>query len=45
MTKKKIEKAARQILEYIGEDPNREGLVETPSRMRRAWEEITAGYK
>lgn len=45
MTKKKIEKAARQILEYIGEDPNREGLIETPSRMRRAWEEITAGYR
>jgi len=42
---KRIEKHAQKILEYIGEDPTREGLIETPSRMRRAWEEIFAGYK
>ncbi|HMB65391.1 MAG TPA: GTP cyclohydrolase I, partial [Patescibacteria group bacterium] len=31
-------------LEYIGEDPNREGLKETPNRIVRSWEEIFAGY-
>lgn len=36
---------AEGILRYIGEDVTREGLIETPRRMRRAWEEIFAGYK
>ena len=39
------EKHAKAILEYIGEDPKREGLLETPKRMRRAWDEVFAGYK
>lgn len=42
---KQIERHAKKILEYIGEDPTREGLLETPSRMRRAWDEIFSGYK
>ena len=29
----------------IGEDPNREGLVETPKRVERAYDELFAGYK
>lgn len=41
--KKKIEKAVRQILQAIGEDPDREGLVETPARVARAMEEVFAG--
>ena len=44
LDKKKIEKAVKMILEAIGEDPNREGLVETPQRVARMYEEITAGY-
>ena len=32
-------------LEYIGEDPNREGLIDTPNRIVKAWGEIFAGYK
>ena len=39
------EEHAKAILEYIGADTSREGLIETPKRMRRAWEEIMAGYK
>ena len=42
---KNIERNARRILEYIGEDPERVGLIETPKRMRKAWDEIFAGYK
>ena len=40
-----IEENAKRILQYIGEDVTREGLIETPKRMRRAWDEIFAGYK
>lgn len=33
-----------RLLQYIGEDPKREGLRETPARMARAWAEWTSGY-
>ena len=39
-----IECAVRDILEAIGEDPDREGLVRTPERVARMYEELTAGY-
>lgn len=39
----KIEKAVKMILEAIGEDPNREGLLETPQRVARMYEEIFQG--
>ncbi|GAA0100291.1 GTP cyclohydrolase I FolE [Paraclostridium bifermentans] len=41
--KKKIENAVRDILEAIGEDPNREGLIDTPSRVAKMYEEIFSG--
>lgn len=41
--KKKIEEAVKLLLEGIGEDVNREGLWETPSRIARMYEEIFAG--
>jgi len=34
----------RQILIQLGEDPDREGLLKTPERVARAYEEICAGY-
>ena len=37
--------AVRRLLAYIGEDPDREGLLETPARFLRAWEEYTRGYR
>lgn len=43
MDKERIEKAVREILYAIGEDPDREGLVDTPKRMARMYEEIFAG--
>lgn len=39
----KIEKAVRMILEAIGEDPDREGLQETPARVARMYKEIFCG--
>jgi GTP cyclohydrolase I len=43
MDKEKIEKAVSMIIEAIGEDPTREGLLETPQRVARMYEEIFAG--
>lgn len=43
--KEKIEEAVRMILEAIGEDPTREGLVETPARIARMYEEIFSGMQ
>ena len=39
----RIERAVRDILEAIGEDPTREGLVDTPGRVARMYGEIFAG--
>jgi GTP cyclohydrolase I len=41
---KHIEDAVVRILEYIGENPRREGLQETPERVVRSWKELYAGY-
>ena len=41
--KDKIKRAIRDILEAIGEDPDREGLIDTPDRVARMYEEIYAG--
>ncbi|MBE6802706.1 MAG: GTP cyclohydrolase I FolE [Ruminococcaceae bacterium] len=43
MDKAKIERAVRDILEAIGEDPDREGLVETPKRVAKMYEEVFSG--
>ena len=37
-------RAVRELLLYIGEDPTREGLLETPARVARAMREMTGGY-
>ena len=41
--KPKIEQAVRMIIEAIGEDPTREGLVDTPKRVANMYSEIFAG--
>jgi len=43
MNKKKIEKAIREILEAIGEDPRRKDLLDTPKRVAEMYEEIFSG--
>lgn len=45
MNKDKIKEGVRLILEGIGEDITREGLLETPDRIARMYEELAAGYE
>ncbi len=42
---KEAEEAFKTILTWLGEDPNREGLLETPKRVMKAYKEYFAGYK
>jgi GTP cyclohydrolase I len=35
----------RRLLAHLGEDPNRQGLVETPQRVEKAWQHWTVGYR
>ena len=41
----KVEQAVRLLLEGIGEDVNREGLIDTPDRIARMYEEIYGGME
>ena len=43
-TREEAEKAVRVLIRWAGEDPNREGLLDTPARVVRAYEEHFAGY-
>ena len=44
VSKDEAEKAIEVVLKYIGENPNREGLVETPIRVIKAFNEYFSGY-
>ena len=41
----RAERAIRELLIAIGEDPDRDGLVETPARVARSYTELLAGYR
>lgn len=43
-SRKEAEAAVRTILSYIGDDPQREGLLDTPARVVRAYDDFFAGY-
>lgn len=43
-TRAEAEAAVRTLLRWIGEDPSREGLLDTPKRVVRAYEELFSGY-
>ncbi len=45
MDKERIKKAVREILFAIGEDPDREGLIDTPKRIANMYEEIFVGLE
>ena len=44
ITDQQAEEAFKTILKWIGEDPNREGLLETPKRVTKAFKEYFKGY-
>jgi GTP cyclohydrolase IA len=44
ISKDEAEKAVKILIEYIGENPNREGLLETPKRVIKSFREFYAGY-
>ena len=44
-TREETENAVRTLLKWIGDDPDREGLTATPSRVAKAYEEWFVGYK
>src|ERR671922_2988528 len=43
--KRRIEKLLRRLLIEIGENPDREGLIETPTRIVEMYEELFSGYR
>ena len=45
VNEEKVREAVRMLLEGIGEDPERDGLVATPDRIARMYTEIMAGYE
>ena len=45
ITDQQAEEAFKTILKWIGEDPGREGLLETPKRVTKAFKEYFKGYK
>ena len=44
-TRGEAEQAVRTLIRWAGDDPNREGLEDTPGRVARAYEEWFAGYR
>ena len=39
-----VQEAVRTLIEWAGDDPTREGLLDTPKRVARAWKEYCQGY-
>jgi GTP cyclohydrolase IA len=44
VTRQEAEAAVRTLIQWAGDDPSREGLLDTPARVVRAYEELFAGY-
>ena len=44
-TRQEAENAVKVLIEWAGDDPSREGLIETPKRVVKAFEEYFSGYK
>ena len=44
-TKEEALEAVKTLIRYIGDDPEREGLIETPMRVIKSFDEFYSGYK
>ena len=44
-SRREAEEAVATLLRWVGEDPTREGLVDTPARVAKTWEEMFSGYE
>ena len=44
-SREEVHDAIRTLIRWTGDDPTREGLLETPDRVARAWEEMFTGYR
>ena len=44
-TEEEVQEAIRVILRWIGEVPEREGLIDTPDRVVRSYQDLYAGYQ
>ncbi len=44
-TREEAEAAVRTLIAWAGDDPDREGLIDTPRRVAKAYEELFAGYR
>ena len=44
ITKSEAEEAIKTLIEYLGDDPNREGLIDTPKRVIKSFKEFYSGY-
>jgi GTP cyclohydrolase I len=44
-TQTEVEAAVRTMIQWTGDDPDRDGLIETPARVARAFAEFSAGYR
>lgn len=44
-TREEAEAAVRTLIEWAGDDPEREGLIDTPRRVVKAWEDLFRGYR
>jgi GTP cyclohydrolase I len=42
---REVEEAVRTLIRWAGDDPDREGLLDTPRRVARAWREYAIGYR
>ena len=42
---REVEEAVRALIRWAGDDPDREGLLDTPRRVARAWREYAIGYR
>ena len=45
MNHEKVQQLVRELLVEVGEDPDREGLLNTPARVAKAYEYLTSGYR